>query len=134
MSTYQTQAALEAKQSGFSNTRPWNEETAGTAPAAAETNSKAASYAKAEQKMKQGKFLVIGGFVIMLLGMVAYCFVSIGTETNQDFGLSFLSNSSWMIAPALLTMGIGSLVWLVGSFLYFLGGLDSDPNGPELYF
>ena len=42
--------------------------------------------------------------------------------------------SRWLVGPALGVIGLGTLLWLVGSFVYLNGAMDSDPEGPDLHF
>ncbi|MCK6527443.1 hypothetical protein L6R50_07715 [Myxococcota bacterium] len=92
------------------------------------------AYAKAEQSMRRGKRLVIGGFAVAVIGIVGYCVACIGAGLSQDVGAYFLGNPALLVGPALATIGLGTLLWLVGSFFYLTGAMDSDPDGPELYF
>jgi hypothetical protein len=39
-----------------------------------------------------------------------------------------------MIGPALGVIGIGTLLWLVGSFVFLRGAMDSGPDGPDIDF
>lgn len=91
-------------------------------------------YAKAARQIQTGKALVIVGFVLLLAGALAYCFFSIGTGINLDTGTTVpAAHAKWTLA-GLFAMGTGALLWLLGSFLYSLGALESDPEGPDLYF
>ncbi len=103
-------------------------------PANAVPLSKAEIYAKAERQMRSGRQLVISGFVVAVLGVVGYCFVGLSAGVNQQLGSAFLESSGWLTGATLGTIGLGTLLWLVGSFLYVSGGMDSDPDGPDLYF
>jgi hypothetical protein len=91
-------------------------------------------YADAERRMLRGKRLVISGFVVAVLGMIAYCLACFAAGMNANLGAALIENPGWLIGPAMAIMGVGALLWLVGSFLYLLGGMDSDPEGPDLYF
>lgn len=88
----------------------------------------------AEQRMKRGRQLVVSGFVVAVLGVIAYCVVSFSAGVNQELGSILLRTPGWVVGPALGVIGIGTLLWLVGSFLYLLGGLDSDPEHPEQFY
>ncbi|MCC6145443.1 MAG: hypothetical protein IT368_16680 [Candidatus Hydrogenedentes bacterium] len=99
-------------------------------PAPATAQTREAGYAAAARKMRLGKLLVIAGFVLLLLGAVAYCVAGISAGAQDEA----LHESPWVLFVAQGTLALGTLMWLAGSFLYFLGGLDSDPDGPDLYF
>ena len=96
--------------------------------------SKAEVYARAERQMRRGKRLVISGFVVAAVGMVTYCVVGLSAGVNQQTGSAFLESSGWLHGATLAIIGLGMLLWLVGSILYVNGGMDSDPDGPDLYF
>jgi hypothetical protein len=53
---------------------------------------------------------------------------------SQELGSVLLRAPGWVLGPALGIIGIGTLLWLVGSFLYLQGGLDSDPEHPEQFY
>lgn len=44
-----------------------------------------------------------------------------------------LESPEWLAGPMLGVMGLGTLLWLVGSFMYLSGGMDLDPDDPELH-
>lgn len=102
--------------------------------AAGAERTKEAMYAEAERRMLRGKRLVISGFVVAVVGMIAYCLACFAVGMNANLGAALLEHPGWLIGPAMVVMGAGALLWLVGSFLYLLGGMDSDPEGPDLYF
>ncbi len=95
---------------------------------------KSGMYAAAERRMRRGKQLVMGGFVITIVGIIGYCLTCFGAGVNQDVGSTLMDSPSLLILPALSLMGLGTLCWLVGSFMYLSGGMDSDPKSPDLYF
>jgi len=86
----------------------------------------------AEQRMRHGKQLVISGFVVAVLGIIAYCGVCFRAAANQELGSTLLESPGWVGGPTLGIIGVGTLLWLVGSFIYLNGAMDSDPNGPDL--
>lgn len=95
--------------------------------------SKADVYARAERQMRCGKRLVISGFVSAVAGIVAYCVVGLSAGVNPQAGSVFLESSGWLHGATLAIIGLGVLLWLAGSILYVNGGMDSDPDGPDLY-
>ena len=96
--------------------------------------SKTEFYARAEQRMRRGKRLVISGFVVAVVGIVVYCLAGLSADVNRQLGSAFLESSEWLTGATLGIIGLGTLLWLAGSFLYLSGGMDSDPDGPDLYF
>ncbi len=103
-------------------------------PPSVATLTKAEVYARAEQRMRRGKQLVISGFIVAVVGMVAYCVACFSAAANQELGSALLESPGWLVGPTLGIIGLGTLLWLVGSFVYLSGAMDSDPNGPDLHF
>jgi hypothetical protein len=98
------------------------------------TPTKAEVYARAEQQMRRGKHLVISGFIVAVVGIVAYCIACFSAGVNQGLASAFLESPGWLVGPTLGIIGLGTLLWLVGSFVYLSGAMDSDGNGPDLNF
>jgi len=91
-------------------------------------------YAEAEQRMRRGRRLVIGGFVVAVVGVIGYSVACFSAAVSPQLGSTLLERPGWLVGPALGIIGLGTLLWLVGSFMYLTGAMDSDPNGPDLYF
>ena len=68
---------------------------------------------------------------VLLADAFATCFTA---GVNQELGSALLDSPAWLVGPALGVIGLGTLLWLVGSFVYLSGAMDSDPSGPDLYF
>jgi hypothetical protein len=99
------------------------------------TPAKAEIYAMAEQRMRRGKQLIFSGFAVAVMGIIGYCIACFSAAANQELGAALLKSPAWLTIPTLSVIGLGTLLWLVGSFLYLSGGMDSDPDdGPDLYF
>ena len=98
------------------------------------TPTKAEVYARAEQQMRRGKRLVIGGFIVAVVGIVAYCVACFSAGVSQELALAFTASPGRLVGPMLGIIGLGTLLWLVGSFVYLAGAMDSDANGPDLNF
>ncbi len=81
--------------------------------------------------MRRGKQLVISGFIVAVVGIVAYCVASFSAAVNQELGSALLESPGWLVGPTLGMIGLGTLLWLVGSFVHLNGAMDSDPNGPD---
>lgn len=88
--------------------------------------------ANAAERMRRGKRLVISGFVVAVAGIVAYCVVCLGAAMSQNLGAMLLESPQWLAGPMLGVIGLGTLLWLIGSFMYLNGGMDLDPDDPEL--
>ncbi len=96
--------------------------------------SKAEIYAAAEQQMRRGQRLVISGFVVAVLGIIAYCVICLSAAVNQELGSSLLESPGWLAGSTFGIIGLGTLLWLAGSFIYLNGAMDSDPSGSDLHF
>ncbi len=104
------------------------------APPSVATPTKAEGYARAERQMRRGKQLVISGFIVAVVGIVAYCVACFSAGVSQELASAFLTSPGWVVGPTLAIIGLGTMLWLVGSFIYLSGGMDSDANGPDVYF
>lgn len=93
-----------------------------------ESKTKADRYAYAERRMLLGKKIVISGFVVSTVGVIVYCAAGLNANLNQQFGDSFLDNSGWPLAVGLATIGLGTFLWLIGSFIHLKGAMGCDPE------
>ncbi len=89
-------------------------------------------FALAERRMRRGRRLVISGFVVAIAGIIGYCLACFGA--GQGGAWRLMQDPAWFITPSLGIIGLGTLLWLVGSFLFLSGAMDSDPEGPDLDF
>lgn len=80
--------------------------------------------------MRIGKRLVITGFFVALIGMILYC----AAPFAVGVGSTVQAGTGWPVVATLSVVGVGTLLWVVGALVYFIGGVDSDPSGPDLYF
>ncbi|MEW6278301.1 MAG: hypothetical protein AB1758_06745, partial [Candidatus Eremiobacterota bacterium] len=71
--------------------------------------------------MRRGQRLVISGFVVAIVGIIGYCVTCLSAAVSQDLGSYLVENPGPLVGPALGTIGLGTLLWLVGSFLYLAG-------------
>lgn len=92
------------------------------------TKTKTEQYAGAQEQMKLGKRLVIGGFILSIMGIIAYCVTNFNMTLNQKYNGILVDNSGALLIPTLATIGIGTLVWLIGSFIHLKGAMNSDPS------
>lgn len=98
------------------------------------TESKKKMYAAAERRMRYGRRLVISGAVIAILGIICRCIVSFSVDIGPAIGAIYLRDPERFLGPTLGVIGLGTLMWLIGSFVYLNGAMGSDPDGPDLYF
>lgn len=83
-------------------------------------------YASAERRMLFGKRVVIAGFVVAILGVIAYCLASFNSDLNQQFG--DVEYSGGLLSLSLGMIGLGTLLWLIGSFIHLKAAMESDPE------
>ena len=76
-------------------------------------------------RIRNGKNLVIAGFVISIVGIILYCMASFSTGFGQDEPV--------FIKESLGVVGAGVLVWLVGAIKYLNAAIDSDTPDEHLF-
>lgn len=81
---------------------------------------------RAESLQRNGKRMVFTGFAITILGVLLYCAVSFAEGANVDMGDVLLRNAAPLTRATLAVLGIGTLIWLIGSFTYLRGMMDAD--------
>lgn len=96
----------------------------------AQSSSRIAGMSVAERRMREGRRLILIGFVVAVVGIIAYCVVGLsapapGTTSNGLEG---------MVAPSLGVIGLGTLLWLIGSIVFLIGGMDSNTDDRDLDF
>lgn len=86
-----------------------------------------------EARMRRGKRLVLSGFAVAVAGMIGYCVAGLLGGASSRIGMALLDRPEWLIVPTLATIAIGTLLWLVGSFVFLLAAMDSDSDD-EIHF
>lgn len=81
-------------------------------------------------RMRRGKAFVIAGWGVTILGIVLYCAVCLTAGVNDDFGEVLLDSVDPFARATLVVMGIGTLLWLVGSLVYLRAAMDADDTRP----
>lgn len=76
-------------------------------------------------RIRNGKNMVIVGFVIAIVGIVLYCIASFSAELGQ--------NEPVFIKESLIVVGMGVLVWLVGAIKYVNAVIDADTPDEHLF-
>lgn len=98
-----------------------------TVPAEAAHKSEAEVAAEhAEALQHHGKSMILAGFIITILGVVAYCGVCFAGSIDAELGDMLLNNTVPFARLTLGVLGLGTLVWLVGSFTYLRGVMDAE--------
>ncbi len=86
---------------------------------------------RAEWLQTTGRRMVVAGFVITILGVVAYCGVTFAGGVNAEVGDLLFRNAVPFGRSTLVVLGIGTLVWLIGSFTYLRGAMEADDDPGE---
>lgn len=86
---------------------------------------------RAEGLQRDGKKMVIAGFVITILGVVMYCAVNFAGEFKTGMDDVLYRNVVPFTWSTLAILGLGTLVWMVGSFTYLRGMMDADEDANE---
>ncbi len=81
---------------------------------------------RAAMRRKTGNALILAGSVITILGVVLYCAVSFAGGMNAELGDVLLRNVQPLTRATLGVLGLGTLVWLIGSFMYLEGAMEQD--------
>jgi hypothetical protein len=89
----------------------------------AESTSRAA---KAASRQKAGKRMIVAGFVLTIIGVVLYCIASFAGDLGAGMGDILFRNAVPFARATLAVIGLGTLVWLVGSFTYLEGTMDAE--------
>ena len=84
---------------------------------------------RAEAAQRSGKRMVIAGSAITIVGVVAYCAVTFAGGMDADMGDILFRNAVPFARSTLALLGLGTLVWLIGSLKYLHGAMDAD-EGP----
>lgn len=88
--------------------------------------------AHAESMQRSGKTMIFGGFVITIIGVVSYCAVCFAGGINADLGDIIFRNAVPFARGTLAILGLGTLVWLIGSFTYLRGSMDAEDDGTDV--
>jgi hypothetical protein len=86
----------------------------------------AADSARAEATMRAGRLMIFAGVVVTILGVVLYSLACFAGGMDADMGDILFRNAVPFARAMLGVLGLGTLVWLAGSFVYLRGALDAD--------
>lgn len=86
---------------------------------------------RAESRQRAGKKMILAGFVVTILGVVLYCAACFAGGMDADMGDLLFRNAVPFARATLGVLGLGTLVWLVGSFTYLRGAMDADEESGE---
>lgn len=87
---------------------------------------------RAETMQKNGKGMILAGFVITVVGVVLYCLACFAGGVDAGMGDILFRNAVPFARATLGILGVGTLVWLVGSFTYLRGAMDADEDANNI--
>lgn len=99
--------------------------------AASRSTTRTSQAVRAESLQRSGKGMILAGFVITIVGVVLYCAVCFAGGMDADMGDILFKNAVPFAQATLAVLGLGTLVWLVGSFTYLRGAMDADEEAGE---
>lgn len=79
---------------------------------------------RTEKRMRDGKLLILIGFIVAVLGIVAYCIVGLSAPAR----VGAVSGLGDWVGPSLGVIGVGTAIWLIGSVMFLRGAMDSDAD------
>ena len=83
---------------------------------------------RAESLRKAGNVMIVAGFIITIVGVVLYCAVCFAGGMDADMADVLFRNTVPFARATLGVLGLGTLVWLIGSFTYLRGAMDADDD------
>src|SRR5512146_31575 len=89
------------------------------------TSPRALQRARFETRQRQGKTLVVAGWISAMLGVVLYCIASFSGDANADLAAIVLHGAIPAARAALVIVGGGTLLWIIGSVLHATAVLDA---------
>ena len=81
---------------------------------------------RAECLQHNGRRMVVAGFFITVVGVVLYCLACFAGGYSADMGDLLLQNAVPFGRATLAVLGLGTVTWLVGSFTYLRGSMETD--------
>lgn len=92
-----------------------------------------ASRPRPEVRQRQGKLLVVAGWGVALVGVVVYCVATFAAASDADLAAILLHGAIPAARAGLGVIGLGTLMWLVGSIVHTNAVLDraGEPGGSE---
>ncbi|MCC6552842.1 MAG: hypothetical protein IT372_07440 [Polyangiaceae bacterium] len=86
---------------------------------------------RAESAQRAGKRMILAGFVIIVIGVVLYCAACFAGGMDADMGDALFRNAAPFARATLCVLGLGTVVWLVGSYRYLQGVMDADDRAGD---
>lgn len=73
---------------------------------------------------------MVAGFVITIVGVVSFCAACFAGGVSAELGDLLFRNAVPFAKGTLAILGLGTVVWLIGSFMYLGGALKADGEEP----
>lgn len=86
--------------------------------------------ARPDLRLRKGKALVVAGWVIAMVGVLVYCVASFAAGADVGLAEILLDGAVPAARVGLIVVGVGTLVWLVGSVVHMNAALDLRDSGP----
>jgi hypothetical protein len=77
---------------------------------------------------RMGKRMIVAGFVITILGVIGYCVASFAAGTDAGMDDVLFRNAEPFARVTLGVLGLGTLVWLIGSWTYLRAEMEADDD------
>lgn len=89
-----------------------------------------AARAHRERWLRQGKVLVVAGWLAAVAGILVYCVASFASRADADLAAFALHGAIPAARAGLFLIGCGTLTWIVGSVLHLEASLDGPDDEP----
>jgi len=95
-----------------------------------DADAQAAGLATAEQTservLRRGQAMILAGSIVTVLAVVGYSLACFHAESSASLYDIVFANSVPYARAALVGLGLGTVLWLVGSFVYLHGAIGAD--------
>lgn len=85
---------------------------------------------RAESLQRNGRRLVVLGYAVTVVGIVLYCLACFAGGLRADIGDLLLNNAVPFARATLAVLGVGTAMWIVGSFTYLRGAMEDNVDPP----
>lgn len=82
--------------------------------------------ARSERRQRQGKALIVAGWIAAVVGVVLYCVASFTADEGVDLAAIVLHGAIPAARAALVIVGGGTLLWITGSVMHTNALLDAS--------
>jgi hypothetical protein len=86
--------------------------------------------ARPEVRQRQGKILVVAGWIIAMVGVLVYCVASFAAAADVGLAAILLDGAVPAARAGLFVVGGGTLLWAIGSVMHLSASLDVPDDEP----